>query len=65
MVNSRNLEILIQAESCLLVNERRNLVQINLININGCSTSAVDGGINAASVRAFVVQTFQPDFLRN
>ena len=54
-INSRNFEILIQAERCSLVHEHRNLVQINFIKLNDHSTSAINGGINAASVRIFII----------
>ena len=54
-INSWNLEILIQVKRCSLVNKRCNLVQINFIKLNDCFTLVVDGGINVASIKIFVI----------
>ena len=42
-------------ERCSLVSECCNLVQINFIKLNDCLILVVDGGINGASVRVFVI----------
>ena len=42
-------------ESCSLVNECCNVVQINFIKLNDCFVLVVNGGINGASVRIFVI----------
>ena len=42
-------------ESSSLVNEWCNVVQINFTKLNDCFILVVNGGINGASVRIFVI----------